>query len=140
VAHSNGASASLGWLLDDLVARVPPVRHAVVLSVDGLLVASSGGLSRDDADHMSAVAAGFQSLAKGAGRHFHGGPVRQTTIEMESAFLFVSAAGPRAALAVLSDIDSDLGVVGYEMAMLITRVGEHFTSPLRPGAAPVDVG
>ena len=45
----------LGWLLDDLVARVPTARQAVVLSVDGLLMAASQGLTREDAEHMSAA-------------------------------------------------------------------------------------
>jgi hypothetical protein len=36
---------------------------------------------------------------------------------------------------VLSDIDSDIGVIAYEMAMLVARVGQYLTSPSRPGAA-----
>ena len=74
------------------------------------------------------MAAGFQSLARGAARHFGGGPVRQTIIEMESAFLFVSAAGRGACLAVLADADADIGLVAYEMTMLVTRVGQNMAS------------
>ncbi len=69
---------------------------------------------------MAAVAASFQSLARGAGESFGGGPVRQTIVEMESSFLFVTAAG-RACLAVLAAADADLGIIAYEMAMLVTR-------------------
>ena len=131
-------TATLTWLLDDLVERVPPVRQAVVLSADGLLLGASATLSREDAEHLSAMAAGFQSLAKGAGRHFRAGPVRQTVVEMESAFLLVTAAGQGACLAVLASSDADLGLVAYEMAMLITRVGQTMDAPARPGAAPTD--
>jgi predicted regulator of Ras-like GTPase activity (Roadblock/LC7/MglB family) len=127
---SSGAG-KLDWLLDDLVERVPEAQHAVVLSSDGLLMGASSGLGRSDAEHLSAVAAGFQSLARGAGRHFRGGAVRQTIVEMESAFLFVTAAGQGACLAVLSDADSDIGVIAYEMAMLVIRVGAYLTSPSR---------
>lgn len=130
---------SLDWLLDDLVSRVPSARHAVVLSVDGLLMAASQGLSREDAEHMAAIAAGFQSLSRGAGRHFHGGPVRQTIVEMESAFLFVTAAGQGACLAVLAEADSDIGLIAYEMALLVKRVGQNLSSPVRSAAAS-DVG
>ena len=63
------------------------------MSRDGLVVAASRGLTREDSEHLSALAAGVQSLARGTGRHFHGGEVRQTIIEMENAFLFVIAAG-----------------------------------------------
>jgi len=118
------AARSLGWLLDDLVQRVPSARQAVVLSVDGLLMGASEGVSRADAEHMSAIAAGFQSLARGAGRHFQAGSVRQTIVEMESAFLFVTAAGQGACLAVLADANSDIGLIAYEMAMLVKRVGQ----------------
>ncbi len=130
----------LGWLLDDLIERVPPARQALVLSVDGLLMAHSEGLSQGDAEHMAAIAAGFQSLARGFSRHFQSGAVRQTIVEMEGAFLFVTAAGSGACLAVLADAASDIGLVAYEMAMLVKRVGQTLSTPSRPAAAPTDVG
>jgi len=131
------ANEGLGWLLDDLLDRVPSARQAIVLSVDGLLMGSSRGLSREDAEHMSAIAAGFQSLARGAGRHFEAGQVRQTIVEMETAFLFVTAAGQGACLAVLADASSDIGLIAYEMAMLVKRVGQNLSSATRPaGTAP----
>lgn len=140
MTQANEGINGLGWLLDDLVERVPSARQAVVLSVDGLLMGATRGLAREDAEHMSAIAAGFQSLARGAGRHFNAGPVRQTIVEMESAFLFVSAAGQGACLAVLADSQSDIGLIAYEMAMLVKRVGQTLTSPMRPGSGPSDVG
>jgi uncharacterized protein len=133
-------SANLTWLLNDLVERVPMVQQAVVLSADGLMMGASSGLSREDAEHMSAMAAGFQSLAKGASRHFRAGPVRQTVVEMESAFLFVTAAGLGACLAVLASSDADLGLIAYEMAMLVTRVGEFMNAPDRSAVTPTDAG
>jgi len=140
VAQTMRPAANLGWLLDDLVERVPSAQQAVVLSADGLLMAASRGLSREDAEHMSAMAAGFQSLAKGASRHFNAGPVRQTVVEMESAYLFITAAGNGACLAVLSDADSDIGLIAYEMAMLVMRVGENLSAPSRPSTSPADAG
>jgi len=132
VAQTTRQSANLSWLLDDMVDRVPSAQQAVVLSADGLMMGASAGLSREDAEHLSAMAAGFQSLAKGASRHFRAGPVRQTVVEMESAFLFVTAAGLGACLAVLATNDADLGLIAYEMAMLVTRVGEFMNAPDRP--------
>ena len=133
-------AAHLTWLLDDLIERVPSAHQAVVLSADGLLMGASAGLRREDAEHLSAMAAGFQSLAKGASRHFRAGPVRQTVVEMESAFLFVTAAGHGTCLAVLAGSEADLGVIAYEMAMLVTRVGDFMTAPDRAAVAPSDVG
>ncbi|GGO79394.1 roadblock/LC7 domain-containing protein [Nonomuraea cavernae] len=127
-------TGELNWLLDDLTTRVAAVRQAVILSTDGLAVGYSKGLTREDAEHMSAVAAGFQSLARGTGRHFGGGDVRQTIVEMESAFLFVTAAGQGTCLAVLADANVDVGHIAYEMAMLVKRVGQHISTNPRTTA------
>lgn len=129
-------SGELDWLLDDLVTRVGDVRHCVVLSNDGLAVGSSSGLRRADAEHLAAVASGFQSLAKGAGRHFGVGGVRQTMVEMDDGFLFVAAAGDGSCIAVLSTATADIGLVGYEMARLVKRVGEHLYTPPRYADQP----
>jgi predicted regulator of Ras-like GTPase activity (Roadblock/LC7/MglB family) len=122
-----GTDADLSWLLDDLVSRVAHVDKALILSRDGLAIGSSRKLSREDAEHLSAVAAGFQSLARGAGQHFGGGGVRQTIVEMENLFLFVTAAGEGSCLAVLSPATADVGLVAYEMAVLVKRVGPHLS-------------
>jgi predicted regulator of Ras-like GTPase activity (Roadblock/LC7/MglB family) len=125
---SAGSAGELNWLLDSLVNRVTQVHQAVVLSSDGLLVGASNGLTREDAEHLSAVAASFQSLARSAGRQFGGGAVRQTIVEMDHAFLFVTAAGSGACLAVLAGSDADVGLIAYEMAMLVKRVGQHMST------------
>lgn len=123
----------LGWLLDELAVGVPSVRHAVLLSTDGLAVASTDGLSREDSEHLAAVASGFHSLAKGACRHFEVGAVRQTMVEFDGGFLFVVAAGGGTCLAVFSGPDGDVGLVAYELARLVRRVGEHLFTPPRSG-------
>ncbi|GGK69494.1 roadblock/LC7 domain-containing protein [Streptomyces flaveus] len=133
-------TGELDWLLDDLVMRVGEVRHAVVLSNDGLAMGASGGLTREDAEHLSAVASGFNSLAKGAGRHFGVGGVRQTMVEMDDGFLFVAAAGDGSCLAVLSAVTADIGLVAYEMALLVKRVGEHLSTAPRVAAGPAASG
>ncbi|GII76280.1 dynein regulation protein LC7 [Sphaerisporangium rufum] len=124
----------LSWLLDDLTQRVPGIRHAIVLSADGLAMGGSRALTREDAEHLSAISAGSHSLALGAGRHFGLGGVRQTIIELEDGFLFVTAAGQGARLAVIAAGDAELGMVTYEMALLVKRVGEHLSTQPRAAA------
>ncbi|MEU9336183.1 roadblock/LC7 domain-containing protein [Streptomyces sp. NPDC048290] len=133
-------SGALDWLLDDLVTRVGEIRHAVVLSNDGLAVGASGGLHREDAEHLAAVASGFHSLAKGTGRHFGTGGVRQTMVEMDDGFLFVAAAGDGSCLALLTAVTADIGLVAYEMARLVRRVGEHLYTAPRVGGLPSTAG
>lgn len=118
-------STGLGWLLDDLTQRVRHIRHALVLSNDGLVTGVSDGLERSDAEHLAAVSSGLHSLAKGSGLHFELGAVRQTMIEFDGATLFVMAAGTGSCLCVLTEADADMGQVAYEMTLLVNRVGEH---------------
>ncbi|HEX6470533.1 MAG TPA: roadblock/LC7 domain-containing protein [Streptosporangiaceae bacterium] len=139
MAQQADSSVDLTWLLDDLVGRVSETKHAVVLSADGLLMASSAGFDQDDAEHLAAVASGIQSLAKGAGERFGGGTVRQTIVEMQSAFLLVTVAGQGACLAVLSSEEADVGLIAYEMAMLVTSLDEHLSAAKRSNG-PAAIG
>lgn len=122
-----------GWLLDELIEKVPHTRQAVLLSADGLLIGASHGLSREDGEHLAAMASGFASLARSASRHFNAGAVRQTLLEMEDAFLFISSAGRGSCLAVLAGSEADIGLISYEMALLVTRVGDNFSVSHRAG-------
>ena len=115
----------LNWLLDDLVRRVPHMREAAILSRDGLTRGCSAGLSREDAEHLAALAAGVASLASGGAEYFGIGHVYQTIIESEDGFLFVAAAGEGSCLAVLASSAADVGLVAYEMAALVKRLGRH---------------
>lgn len=118
-------STGLTWLMDELTERVPHVRHALVLSNDGLVTGASSSLDRATAEHLAAVSSGFHSLAKGVGRHFEVGGVRQTMVEFDDGFLFVTAAGEGSCLSVLSGMQADVGQVAYEMTLMVHRVGEH---------------
>lgn len=131
--HTASGSGELNWLLDELVQRVGSISKALVLSGDGLSRGASQELTREDGEHLAAVASGFHSLAKGVGRHFDAGSVRQTVVELDEAFLFVTAAGDGSCLAVLADADADVGLVAYEMTLLVKRVGVHLGTAPRSG-------
>jgi predicted regulator of Ras-like GTPase activity (Roadblock/LC7/MglB family) len=118
-------TGGLGWLLDDMVDRIAQVRHALILSSDGLVSGASRDLLGSDAEHLAAVSSGFHSLAKGAGRHFGAGDARQTMVEFEDGFLFVTAAGDGSCLSVFTGEGTDVGQIAYEMTLLVHRVGEH---------------
>src|ERR1700691_959815 len=86
-------SRDLAWLLDDLADRLSDFRRAVILSRDGLCIAASRDLSREDAEHLSAVAAAVQSLAAGSGDRFSAGGLRQTVIQPGDEGFFRHPAG-----------------------------------------------
>jgi predicted regulator of Ras-like GTPase activity (Roadblock/LC7/MglB family) len=117
--------SDLAWLLDDLADRLPDFQRAVILSRDGLPIASSKDLSREESEHLAALAAAMQSLATGAGDRFRVGEVRQTIIELQRGLLFVMAAGEGSCLVALCPASADAGMIAYEMAMLVKRARPH---------------
>lgn len=122
---------SLGWLVSAFTQEVPGVAHAVLVSADGLLVAASDGLPRDMADQMSALSAGLTSLTVGAAQLFTAGRVVQSVIEMEGGFLLLMSVGDGSHLAVIAAAGCDIGLVGYEMTLLVDRVGRMVDTPVR---------
>jgi uncharacterized protein len=124
----------LGWLLANFADRVPGVAHAIAVSADGLLLASSRDLPRDRADQLAAISSGLVSLTQGAARCFEGGAVLQTVVEMDNGFLFLMSISDGSSFAVLAARSCDVGQVGYEMALLVDRVGDALTPPPRTAA------
>ncbi|ADP84160.1 Roadblock/LC7 family protein [Pseudofrankia inefficax] len=122
---------NLNWLINNFVDRVPGVAHTVVVSADGLLLAVSDGFPRDRADQLAAVSSGLVSLTQGAARVFEAGMVTQTVVEMEHGFLFIMAISDGASMAVLAAPSCDIGLVGYEMALLVSRAKAVLTPALR---------
>lgn len=130
---------NINWLITNFVERVPGVSQSVVVSSDGLPMALSGGIDRDAADRFAAVASGLIGLAYGAAGRFGGGRVNEIIIEMEHAFLFVTGISDGSCLAVVADAGCDVGLVGYEMAVLVEKTGAFLTPELRAelqGALP----
>jgi predicted regulator of Ras-like GTPase activity (Roadblock/LC7/MglB family) len=126
----------LNWLITDFAGRVPAVAHAIVVSADGLPLAFSDGFPKDRADQLAAVTSGLTSLTQGAARVFEGGPVTQTIVEMRRGVLLVMAISDGSSLAVLASDDCDMGLVAYEMALLVDRVGRALTPEPRGALSP----
>jgi uncharacterized protein len=128
---SSRPGSQFGWLLTNFVKNVPGVSHAVAVSSDGLLLTSSEGLPRDRADQLAAVASGLLSLTRGAARVFGAGEVVQTVVEMELGCMLLMAIADGSCLAVLASPRCDMGLVAYEMTLLVDRAGELVTPQLR---------
>jgi uncharacterized protein len=129
----------LDWLLVDFSRRTSGVRHSLVVSRDGLRLATSDRIDTALADQLSAITSGLLSLAQGAARAFNAEPVQQTIVEMAGGYLFVSSISEGAVLAVFADRYCDIGMIGYEMTLLATRVGYILNPAPRlsfGGAAP----
>jgi predicted regulator of Ras-like GTPase activity (Roadblock/LC7/MglB family) len=113
----------MGWLLSNFADSVAGIAHVVAVSADGLLLASSRDLPPDRADQLAAITSGVVSQTEGASRMFSAGEVQQTIIEMDSGYLFLMSISDGSSMAVLAARSCDVGQVGYEMALLVERVG-----------------
>ena len=118
-----GDERDLDWVVSKFVDDVPDTAHAILVSADGLLMAASSSIPEDRAEQVAAVSSGLASLAVGAARLFDGGAVLQTVVEMQHGFLLLMSVGDGSHLAVLTQDSADIGQVGYEMALLVDRVG-----------------
>ena len=56
--------------------------------------------------------------------------VEQVIVEMTLGYLFVSTISDGSALAVLAAKDADIALIGYEMTLLVDRVGSALTPEL----------
>lgn len=130
------SAQDLNWLVTNFVERVPSAAHAIVVSSDGLPLAHSEGFPADRVDQLAAVTSGLTSLTQGASRVFEGGTVTQTVVDMQRGLLIVMSISDGSSLAVLAAADCDMGLVAYEMTLLVERVGGVLTPQVRGAQSP----
>jgi uncharacterized protein len=126
----------LNWLITNFVEQVTDVAHAIVVSSDGLPMAHSQGFPPDRVGQLAAVTSGLTSLTQGGSRVFEGGAVTQTVVDMQRGVLIVMAISDGSSLAVLAPVNCDMGLVAYEMALLVERVGSALTPQVRGAQSP----
>ena len=128
-AMSPGA-ASFSWLLERFVADTPGVTDTVAVSSDGLLLAAAGTTATEDMERFGAIVSGLNGLTRGAADCFAFDDVVQVIVEMEGGYLFVARIGDGSVLGVLAARGCDVGLIGYEMTMLVERAGKVLTPEL----------
>ncbi|TDV56184.1 roadblock/LC7 domain-containing protein [Actinophytocola oryzae] len=124
-------ASRFSWLIDSFADNVDGVAHAVVISVDGLLLTASAKLPTDRADEMAAISAGIISLNIGASKTFDAGDVVRTIVQMDEGALLLTSIRDAACLVVLAEADCDIAQLAYEMTVLVDQVGQILTPQLR---------
>lgn len=128
--------SELNWLLDGLIRRLAGAEAAVALSGDGLLLGRSATVDRDRAERLAAMSSAYSSLSRGVGAEFAMGMVQQTAVELADGYLVVTEAGDGACLAVIAAAHADLGMVAYEMNVMVQQVRAALA--VGPRAQPTD--
>ncbi len=127
---SSEEARSFNWLLNSFVERTTGVTDAVAVSSDGLLMAMSAELERAGAEQLSAIISGFVSLGHSTSRCFGFEELNQVIVSMNGGFLFVSSVSDGSCLGVVADRTCDIGLVGYQMTLLVERAGSVLTPGL----------
>jgi predicted regulator of Ras-like GTPase activity (Roadblock/LC7/MglB family) len=122
-AHADDHS----WMLEKLTVK--GVRHAVVLTSDGLPKARSERTSSEVADRLAATCAGLKSLGQSVASEFGtGGTPRQVLVEFDGGFLFVRGAGDGSCLAVVTEPVVDPALIAQQMQAQVLIIGERAMS------------
>jgi predicted regulator of Ras-like GTPase activity (Roadblock/LC7/MglB family) len=122
------------WMLE-LIRTVRGVRHAVVLTSDGLLKVRTEHTPVDVADKLAAACAGLSSLGQGVSKEFGSGAgPRQVMVEFDGGFLFVRGAGDGSRLAVVTEQVIDPALIAQQMQAQVLTIGERtLSTPTRTG-------
>ncbi|GAA3455020.1 roadblock/LC7 domain-containing protein [Dactylosporangium matsuzakiense] len=123
-------ASEFNWMLANFVRDTDGVRDAVAVSSDGLLIATSDGLDRVGADQLAAIVSSMASLGRSASKRYDFDGLKLIMIEMRRGFLLVSAINGGACLGALAESGCDLGLIGYEIAVLADRFGDLLTPAL----------
>ena len=116
-------NSSLNSLLAAMLARTPGAVHAVLSTVDGVIVAVSAGLPAERADQLATIGAGLLSIADGAGLTMATGAPRHVMVEMYGGLLLSAPVGPRVGLTVLATSAAERELLGFEVAQFSGHVG-----------------
>ena len=121
---------NFNWMLDHFVEETAGVTDSVAVSSDGLLMAASRSLDRVGAEQLAAIISGLVSLGHGASRCFGFEGLEQLIVAMRKGYLFVSAISDGSCLGVVATRSCDIGLVGYQTALLVERAGSVLTPEL----------
>jgi predicted regulator of Ras-like GTPase activity (Roadblock/LC7/MglB family) len=128
--HVSSEAQQFNWLLNQFAEDAPGVMDAIAVSSDGLLIAMSKRLGRAEADRLAAITSAIISLANGASRVYDAGPPNKVIIDLDRAYLLVSAIGTGSALGVLAAKSANLGNLAFQMAMFGNRADEVLSPQL----------
>ncbi len=130
MSQLSDTATNFNWLIDDFVDKTAGVTDAIAVSSDGLLIATSRSLERQDAEQVAAIVTGMVSLSEGASRAFGFDGLQQVIVSMKGGFMFVSSISLGSALGVVATAGCDIGLVGYQTTLLVEKAGALLTPEL----------
>jgi predicted regulator of Ras-like GTPase activity (Roadblock/LC7/MglB family) len=132
MSDSSNRSQRLDRAIADLLAQVPEIEAAAVVSFDGLPMASAQPATMDE-DRVAAMSAALLSLGERAAEGLGRGGLNQVYIEGEQGTVFLVAAEDEAVLVAVAARGAKVGMMLYE----VRRSAETVANVLRAEADQV---
>src|SRR5580693_1293702 len=132
MSDSSNRSQRLDRAIADLLAQVPEIEAAAVVSFDGLPMASALPSTMDE-DRVAAMSAALLSLGERAAEGLGRGGLNQVYIEGEQGTVFLVAAEDEAVLVAVAARGAKVGMMLYE----VRRSAETVANVLRAEADQV---
>lgn len=111
--------------LRELQASTGDVEAAVLVSIDGLSIASAlPGSGSYDEDRVSAMSAAMLSLGERIASELGRGRLEQIYVRGENGYVILNEVGNDAVLTVLARKDARLGMIFLEVARTVTALSQ----------------
>ncbi|MEW5958198.1 MAG: roadblock/LC7 domain-containing protein [Chloroflexota bacterium] len=117
-------SQLLEEILDELVTHAPDILSVLVVSDDGLNVAS--GIPHDDDDSLALIASDLMDMAEDFCNRLEQGRLNRILLEGDHRTTIVVNAGTRTILATLVPADAKLGLVTLAMRRAADQIAAIF--------------
>ncbi|MFK4222146.1 roadblock/LC7 domain-containing protein [Streptomyces sp. NPDC019890] len=120
------AGKDVSWALDPLLV-LPGVKHAVVLTSDGIVRGASPNLSTEAGEGAAAMMSALQGAARTLAILFSGNEatrLQQIVVDADSGYVFATPAASNTVMAVYATRDVDMGVVAHLMQIQVKTLGD----------------
>jgi predicted regulator of Ras-like GTPase activity (Roadblock/LC7/MglB family) len=123
VPHRPSREERLAASLDSLMENNQEILAAALVSLDGFTMAAALPDGMED-DRVGAMSAAILGLGERAAAELGRGALTQVFIEGENGYVMLIAAGDRAVLTCIADIEAKLGLVLYDMREAAETIAE----------------
>lgn len=123
VVHRPSREERLAASLDLLMENNQEILAAALVSLDGFTMAAALPDGMED-DRVGAMSAAILGLGERAAAELGRGALTQVFIEGENGYVMLIAAGDRAVLTCIADIEAKLGLVLYDMREAAETIAE----------------
>lgn len=129
-ADVSAEAQNFNWLVTRFTQQTAGAIASIAVSADGLLIAMSTGLPRENADRLAAISSALLGLANGISDNHPMGHPDKIIVELEHGYMLVCTIAIGCSLGVLADKDAGLGSIAYEMALFANRASGALTPQL----------